>query len=142
MGTSTHIMFCLVLLALLWEQLIYSDFLKCLWGFPEVFSFASKSILYTRCKQRTKHHLAPHDPHPADQGLHFEQILSFWLCFCAIGNKKAGNAQQNARRERLFIRKSALSAIFCCGFGVGKYYHRCRKSCLCPFCQKIFLAER
>ena len=32
--------------------------------------------------------------------------------FCAIGNKNAGNEQQNARRERLFIRKSALSAIF------------------------------
>ena len=54
--------------------------------------------------------------------------------------KNTGNEQQNARRERLFIRKSALSAIFCCGFGDGKYYHRCRKSCLCPFCQKIFLA--
>ena len=53
-----------------------------------------------------------HDPHPADQGLHFEQILGFWLRFCAIGTKNAGNAQQNARRERLFIRKSALSAIF------------------------------
>jgi hypothetical protein len=25
--------------------------------------------------------------------------------FCAIGNKNAGNTQQNARRERLFIRK-------------------------------------
>jgi len=37
--------------------------------------------------------------------------------FPAIGNKNAGNAQQNARRERLFIRKSALSAIFCCEFG-------------------------
>ena len=32
--------------------------------------------------------------------------------FHAIGNKIAGNAQQNARRERLFIRKSALFAIF------------------------------
>ena len=64
------------------------------------------------------------------------------LCFCASGNKNVGNAQQNARRERLFIRKSAFSAIFCCGFGDGKYYHRCRKSCLCPFCQKIFFAER
>ena len=59
-----------------------------------------------------KHHLQDHDPPPADQGLHFEQILGFWLCFCAIGNKIAGNAQQNARQERLFIRKSALSAIF------------------------------
>ncbi len=37
--------------------------------------------------------------------------------FCAIGNKNAGNSQQKARRERLFIRKTALSAIFCCGFG-------------------------
>jgi hypothetical protein len=40
----------------------------------------------------------------------------------ASGNKIAGNSQQNARRERLFIRKSALSAIFCCGFGAEKYY--------------------
>ena len=32
--------------------------------------------------------------------------------FCAICNKNAGNAQQNARRERLFIRKSSLSAFF------------------------------
>jgi hypothetical protein len=32
--------------------------------------------------------------------------------FHAIGNKNAGNAQQNARRARLFIRKSALFAIF------------------------------
>ncbi len=24
--------------------------------------------------------------------------------------------------ERLFIRKSALFAIFCCGFGAGKFY--------------------
>ena len=30
----------------------------------------------------------------------------------------------NSRWERLFIRKSALSAIFCLGFGAGKYYHR------------------
>jgi len=30
----------------------------------------------------------------------------------SIGNINAGNAQQNARHERLFIRKSALSAIF------------------------------
>ncbi|MBQ4594761.1 MAG: hypothetical protein IJA81_09020 [Akkermansia sp.] len=30
----------------------------------------------------------------------------------AASNKNAGNAQQNARRERLFIRKNALSAIF------------------------------
>ena len=30
----------------------------------------------------------------------------------SIGNINAGNAQQNARRERLFIRKYALSAIF------------------------------
>ena len=86
-----------------------------------------------------------HAPHPADQGLHFERILGFcpsrrpgWayrreaprkegaspnskpeLCFHAIGNKIAGNAQQNARRERLFIRESALSAIFCCGFAAG-----------------------
>ena len=42
--------------------------------------------------------------------------------FPTSGNKNAGNAQQNARRERLFIRKSALSALFCCGFGAGKYY--------------------
>ena len=75
-----------------------------------------------------------HDPHPADQGLHFEQIHGFcpsrrpgWayrreaprkegsspnskpeLSFHAIGNKNAGNAQQNARRERLFFRRSAL----------------------------------
>ena len=55
-------------------------------------------------------------PPPADQGLHFEQILPLQLSFCAICNKNAGNAQQNARRERLFIRKSALSAIFCCVF--------------------------
>ena len=40
--------------------------------------------------------------------------------FCANGNKNAGNSQQKARRERLFIRKSALFAIFCCGFGPGK----------------------
>ena len=46
--------------------------------------------------QRTKHHFAPHDPHPADQGLHFEQILPLQPVFCAIGNKNAGNAQQNA----------------------------------------------
>ena len=37
--------------------------------------------------------------------------------FHATVNKNAGNEQQNARRERLFIRKPALSAIFCCGFG-------------------------
>ncbi|MBQ9096374.1 MAG: hypothetical protein IJY53_08560 [Akkermansia sp.] len=37
-----------------------------------------------------------HDPHPADQGLHFEQILGFWLSFCTIGNKIAGNVQQHA----------------------------------------------
>jgi hypothetical protein len=66
----------------------------------------------------TKHHLAAHAPNPADQGLHFEQILGFLPYFCAIGNKNAGKPQQNARRERLFIRKSALSAIFCCGFAV------------------------
>ena len=30
------------------------------------------------------------------------------ICFCAIGNK-------NASRERLFIGKSAFSAIYCCG---------------------------
>ncbi|MBQ3241244.1 MAG: hypothetical protein IJB00_08700 [Akkermansia sp.] len=35
-------------------------------------------------------------PHPADQGLHFEQILPLQLSFCAIRNKNAGNAQQNA----------------------------------------------
>jgi len=29
---------------------------------------------------------------------------------------------KNARREHPFIRKSALSAIFCCGFGAEKYY--------------------
>jgi hypothetical protein len=34
------------------------------------------------------------------------------LFFHAIGNKIAGNSQQNALRERLFIRKSAFSAIF------------------------------
>ena len=28
------------------------------------------------------------------------------LCFCAIGNKNAGNAQQYARHECLFIRKT------------------------------------
>ena len=61
-------------------------------------------------------------PPPADQGLHFEQILGFLPYFCALGNKKAGNAQQNAIRERLFIRKSALFAIICCGFGAEKYY--------------------
>ncbi len=32
---------------------------------------------------------------PADQGLHFERILPLQLCFCAIGNKIAGNAQQH-----------------------------------------------
>ena len=30
------------------------------------------------CNQRSKHHFAPHAPHPADQGLHFERILGFW----------------------------------------------------------------
>ncbi len=43
---------------------------------------------------------------PADQGLHFERILPLLPVFCAIGNKNAGNTQQNARHERLFIRKS------------------------------------
>ena len=37
-------------------------------------------------------------PHPADQGIHFEQILPLLPVFCAIGNKNAGNTQQNARR--------------------------------------------
>ncbi len=32
--------------------------------------------------------------------------------FFGMVNKNAENAQHNARRERLFIRKSALSAIF------------------------------
>ena len=54
--------------------------------------------------------------------LHFERILPLQLSFCAIGKKNAGNAQQNALHERLFIRKSALSVFFCCGFGAGKYY--------------------
>ena len=59
-----------------------------------------------------------HDPHPADQGLHFEQILGFWPSRRineeaeSVFAKNAGNSQQNARRERLFIRKSAFSAIF------------------------------
>ena len=35
-----------------------------------------------------------------------ERILPLQPVFCAIGNKNAGNTQQNARRERLFIRKS------------------------------------
>ena len=114
-------MFGLVLLALLWEQLIYSDFLKCLWGFPEVFSFASKSILYTRVPgqgyqhDRGVHHervpedigrtvtttaqnttLQPRKPPKADQELHRLRILPLQPCFPATGNKNAGNAQQNA----------------------------------------------
>jgi hypothetical protein len=32
--------------------------------------------------------------------------------FCTIRTKNAGNAQQNARHECLFIRKYALSATF------------------------------
>jgi hypothetical protein len=59
------------------------------------------------------HHLQNYDaPYQQDAG----------VPFCAIGNKNAGNSQQNARRERLFIRKSALSGIFYCGFAAGKYY--------------------
>ena len=53
-------------------------------------------------------HPQDHDPHPADQGLHFEQILGFWLSFCAIGNKNAGNAQQNAREKRLHSKHIAF----------------------------------
>jgi hypothetical protein len=34
------------------------------------------------------------------------------FCFSSLCNKNAGTAQQNAFRERLFTRKSALSAIF------------------------------
>ena len=63
-----------------------------------------------------------HSPHPADQGLHFEQILGFRVFFHPFCNKNAGKVQQKARGVRLFIRKSALSAILCCGFGAGKYY--------------------
>jgi hypothetical protein len=63
---------------------------------------------------------------PTDKENHIAEVTASLLgltgFFCAIGHKNAGNEQQNARRERLFIRKSALSAIFCCGFGAGKYY--------------------
>ena len=40
----------------------------------------------------------------------------------ASATKMQEMLNKKARRERLFIRKSALSAIFCCGFGAGKYY--------------------
>jgi len=48
--------------------------------------------------------------------------------FCSIFAPSATKMQEmlnkKARRGRLFIRKSALSAIFCCGFGDGKYYYK------------------
>ncbi len=48
--------------------------------------------------------------------------MFFYLSQQRFYEGNAENAQQNARRERLFMRKSELSAIFCCGFGAGKYY--------------------
>ncbi|MBR4309774.1 MAG: hypothetical protein IKT79_01990, partial [Akkermansia sp.] len=56
--------------------------------------------------------------------LHFERILGFWISFYAIGNKMQETRNKMPAVGRLFIRKSALSAIFCCGFGAGKYYYK------------------
>jgi hypothetical protein len=49
--------------------------------------------------------------------------LRLHLFFHAICNKNAGKVQQKARGVRLYGRKFPLSAIFCCGFGAGKYYY-------------------
>ena len=48
--------------------------------------------------------------------------MFFYLSQQRFYEGNAENVQQNTRHVRLFIRKSALSAIFCCGFGAGKYY--------------------
>ena len=42
--------------------------------------------------------------------------------FAPSATKKQETRNKMLAAGRLFIRKSALSAIFCCGFGAAKYY--------------------
>ena len=44
------------------------------------------------------------------------------VAFCSLSGKKQKARNKMPAGERLFIRKSALSAIFYCEFGAGKYY--------------------
>ena len=44
------------------------------------------------------------------------------VAFCSLSGKKQKTRNKMPAGERLLIRKSALSAIFYCGFSAGKYY--------------------